>query len=100
MKLPLVFFLPFCFLPRNSFAQTSDYDKGLMAFDAKNFKQAMELLKPYAEKGNCIAQFAVGFSYMYGEDIKSDSLARHWLELSAEQSNLKQWDPSPSVILW
>src|SRR6185437_15365972 len=93
MKLPLVFFLPFCFLPRNSFAQTSDYDKGLMAFDAKNFKQAMELLKPHAEKGNCIAQFADGFSYMYGEDIKSDSLARHWLELSAEQKQPKAMGP-------
>jgi TPR repeat protein len=93
IKFILMVFLPFCTLLNNSYAQTSDYDRGLIAFDAKNYKQAVEELKPYAEKGNCIAQFAVGFSYMFGEDIKNDTLARHWLELSAEQKQPKAMGP-------
>jgi len=92
MKLKLLMLLLLCFLNHVN-AQTSDYDKGLIAFDAKDFKLALQQLKPYAEKGDCLAQFAVGFSYMYGDDIKKDSLARHWLLLSAEQKQPKAMGP-------
>jgi len=81
------------FLINYSYAQSSDYDKGLQAFDAKDFKQTLAVLKPYAEQGNCTAQFAVGFSYMYGDDIKNDSLARHWLELAANQKQASAMGP-------
>jgi TPR repeat protein len=85
MKTRLALILFFNVFIIHSYAQTSDYDKGLMAFDAKDFKQVVATLKPYAEKGNCLAQYAVGFSYMYDNDIRNVSLARHWLKLSAEQ---------------
>lgn len=83
MKLILTLFCSL--LTISSFAQDSDRDKGLIAFDAKNFKLAIQKLQPYADKGDCLAQYAVGFSYMYGEEVKNDSLARHWLLLSAQQ---------------
>jgi hypothetical protein len=41
-------------------------DKGLIAFDAKEYDTALIELKPFAQQGNCLAQFAVGFAYMYG----------------------------------
>ena len=84
----IILLLAGCFLISHSFAQDSKMDKGLMAFDAKNFGLALTELKPYAEQGNCVAQYAVGFSYMYGEKtIKNDSLARYWLQLSADQKH-------------
>ncbi|MDB5119047.1 MAG: hypothetical protein JWN56_265 [Sphingobacteriales bacterium] len=82
-----------CFFLNYSFAQKTDLDKGLIAFDAKDFKKAIDKLKPYAEQGNCLAQFAVGFSYMYEPRIKNDSLARHWLELAADQKQPKAMGP-------
>ncbi len=85
--------IAFCLFIHYSFAQESDFDKGLIAFDAKKFKKAVKILTPYAEKGDCLAQFALGFSYMYEPDIKNDSLARHWLELSAEQKQPKAMGP-------
>jgi TPR repeat protein len=88
-----ILFLSCFFLINHSYAQTSDYNKGLQAFDAKNFKQALVILKPYAEQGNCTAQFAVGFSYMYGDSIKNDSLARHWLDLAADQKQAGAMGP-------
>jgi TPR repeat protein len=82
LKLSLLFIFS-CFFCR-LFAQSMD--KGLIAFDAKNYQLALSELKPYAEKGNCLAQYAVGFTYIYGgEGIKNDSLAIHWLQLAADQ---------------
>jgi hypothetical protein len=92
MKIILTLLLAWC-LFNYSNAQTSDFDKGLVALDAKNFDETINLLKPYAEKGNCTAQFAVGFAYMFGENVKNDSLARHWLALSAEQKQPKAMGP-------
>jgi TPR repeat protein len=92
MKLILLFVG--CFLINHSFAQNSKMDKGLMAFDAKDFNLALTELKPYAEQGDCLAQYAVGFSYMYGGDaIKNDSLARYWLQLSADQKQPRAMGP-------
>jgi len=92
-------YLLFCFfiLSENSFSQNIISDKGLKAFDAKNFKVALAKLKPYADKGNCLAEYIVGFSYLYGDsDIKNDSLARHWLQLSADQKYPQAMGPLAS----
>jgi TPR repeat protein len=82
-----------CLLLSYAHAQTSDYDKGLAAFNAKDFKTTIAQLTPYALKGNCTAQFAVGFSYMSDYDIKNDSLAIHWLSLAAEQKQVRAMGP-------
>lgn len=86
----LVLVLVTCF---KSFGQDSNFDKGLMAFDAKNFNEALVKLKPYAENGNCLAQFAVGFSLMYNGADSHDSTARHWLKLAAEQKQPNAMGP-------
>lgn len=65
-----------------------------MAFDAKEYEKAFNILKPYADKGNCLAQYVIGFSYGYGLHVqKNDSLAIHWLELAAEQKQTNAMGP-------
>jgi len=82
-----------------SYAQV-DFDKGLQAFDAKNYKQAFSTLKPYAEKGNCLAQYVIGFSYQYGLSVTTnDSLARHWLLLAAEQKQTNAMGPLAANLM-
>lgn len=93
MKLRPAFFILLFFSISYVYAQTSAYEKGLMAFDVKDFKTVVKQLKPYAQKGNCLAQFAVGFSYMYGDGIKNDSLAIYWLSQSAEQKQFRAMGP-------
>lgn len=76
-----------------SFAQSA-FDKGLKAFDAKDYATAFNTLKPYADQGNCLAQYVMGFSYQYGLYVNSnDSLARHWLQLAAEQKQVNAMGP-------
>ena len=76
-----------------SYAQV-DFNKGLQAFDEKDYKQAFSILKPYAEKGNCLAQYVIGFSYQYGLSVAiNDSTASHWLLLAAEQKQPNAMGP-------
>jgi len=73
------------FLTVISFSQSSDYEKGLKAFDNKDFKNTVKYLQPYADLGDSIAQFAVGFSYFNKDSkIKNDSLAELYLRKSSE----------------
>ncbi|MBE9586835.1 sel1 repeat family protein [Mucilaginibacter sp. JRF] len=76
-----------------SFAQ-SKFDQGLKAFDAKDYETSFNTLKPYAEQGNCLAQYVIGFSYQYGLSVtRNDSVARHWLQLAAEQKQVNAMGP-------
>ncbi|OQP40716.1 hypothetical protein A4H97_13925 [Niastella yeongjuensis] len=73
-----------------SFGQTKDYEKGLKAFDSKDFSKAFKLLKPFADNGDSMAEFVVGFCYLNPEfKIKNDSLAEYYLISSAEKVNSK-----------
>jgi TPR repeat protein len=70
---------------RSSFAQ-ADLNEGLQAFDAKNYKEAFNILSPYAQKGNYSAQSVIGLCYQYGLHVTTNnSLAKKWLILAAEQ---------------
>jgi len=72
------------------FGQNKNYEKGLKAFDSKDFEKSFRLLKPYAETGDSMAEFVVGFYYLNPEsNIKNDSLAEHYLIRSAEKFNSK-----------
>ena len=72
------------------FAQDKNYEKGLKSFDSKNYLKSFVLLKPFADKGDSMAEFAVGFCYFNPElKIKNDSLAEHYLLSSAEKFNTK-----------
>ena len=92
MKLRIILTYAISFFCTSLFAQTSDRDKGLIAFDAKDYKLAVATLTPFAEKGDCVAQFAVGFAYST-DIIKNDSLAMRWLLLAAEQKQPNAMGP-------
>ena len=85
MKRITVVFL-FCFSALIALTEEKEYEQGLKAFDSKNYIKSLELVKPYAVKGDPIAQFIVGYCY-YNKDleIKNDSIAEHFLLKSAEQ---------------
>jgi len=100
MRITYLLLVPLCFLLCQAHAQTSNYDKGMAAFNAQDFKTAIAQLTPYAVKGNCTAQFAVGFSYANDYDIKNDSLAIHWLLLAAEQKQQRAMGPLAECYFW
>jgi TPR repeat protein len=100
MKNRYLLSLLLCFLLSYTYAQTNNYNKGLKAFETQDYKTAIAQLTPFALKGNCTAQFAVGFSYANDYDIKNDSLAIHWLLLAAEQKQLKAMAELADRYFW
>lgn len=89
MKITCLFALLLCFIATLASAQAPDFNKGIAAFKAQDYKTAVTQLTPFAQKGSCTAQYAVGYSYAKDYDIKNDSLAIHWLLLAAEQKQVK-----------
>ncbi|NJN13853.1 MAG: sel1 repeat family protein [Richelia sp. RM2_1_2] len=64
----------------------SNLSAGLAAFEAKNYVEAFELLKPLAEKGNAEAQCIIGSIYDLGLGRESNALeAVKWYKKSASQ---------------
>jgi TPR repeat protein len=99
MKKPLLltFFTLLLTLP--SFGQPSSFDEGLKAFDAKDYGRAIALLQPYAEDGNCTAQFVMGYTYQYGLSVeKNDTLSISWLRKSAEQKQTAAMGPLAAAL--
>lgn len=81
---------PFLFTSLVVFGQNKNYEKGIKAFASKDYEKAFELLKPFAESGDSMGEFVVGFYYLNPEsNLKSDSLAEHYLISSAEKFNSK-----------
>lgn len=73
-----------------SFGQNKNYEEGLKAFDAKDYMKAFNLLKPFADSGDSMAEFAVGFCYLNPKlNLKNESLAERYLLSSAEKYNPK-----------
>ena len=69
-------------------AFSADYDKGLDAYFDGNYVTAFSELQPFAEQGNVIAQFALGFMYDNGFGVPQDyKEAFKWYKLSAEQGD-------------
>lgn len=67
--------------PRNSNLQ-----KGLAAFEAKAYAQAIAILKPLAERGNPEAQCLMGNMYHLGLGVAHNlAEAVEWYKKSAEQ---------------
>jgi len=68
--------------------QFQDIQDGITAYVLKDYKTALEKLKPLAEKGNAIAQKNIGIMYSKGYGVKQDyTEAIKWDRLSAEQGN-------------
>jgi hypothetical protein len=78
--------LIFCFISTIAFSQDAKFEKGLKAFDSKQFMKSFKIMEPYADSGDKIAQFIIGFCYYNKElEIKNDSLAEQYLVKSANQ---------------
>jgi TPR repeat protein len=61
---------------------------GKQNFDNGNYQQAMEKLKPLAEKGNPQAQYAVGYMYYYGQGVSPDKeVGLDWIDKAAAQGS-------------
>ena len=76
----------FTLLTVASFAQSKDYEKGFKAFESKDFRKAVKYLQPFADLGDSLAQYSVGYSYFneYSK-IKNDSIAEHYLAKASEK---------------
>ncbi|SHN63069.1 tetratricopeptide repeat protein [Desulfovibrio litoralis] len=80
-----------CFVPQNAFsantkapiqneqkanttnpADVEVLKKASLAYQEKKYTEAINLLKPLADKGNTDAQFALGLIYVRGEGVKAD----------------------------
>ncbi len=64
-------------------------ERGLANFNRSNYSSAMEELKPFAEKGDARAQYALGVMYEYGDPwVRQDkALALKWIQLAFNQNN-------------
>ena len=59
--------------------------QALMAYQAKNFREAMRIYRPLAEKGDAEAQYYVGRMYEKGEGVRKDEReVVKWYHRSAE----------------
>jgi TPR repeat protein len=59
--------------------------EGISSFKKQNYRSAFVRLMPEAEKGNCDAQYAVGYMYYYGEGVVEDKQkAAKWINRAAE----------------
>lgn len=58
--------------------------EGIHSFKQQNYRSAFVRLMPEAEKGNCDAQYAVGYMYYYGEGVVEDKKkAAKWINRAA-----------------
>lgn len=68
------------------FSQSKDYKKGIDAFNKTDFKNAVKYLRTYADSGDSVSQFIVGYSYFNKNTaLHNDSLAEYYLLKAAEQ---------------
>ncbi|MAE04928.1 MAG: hypothetical protein CMH76_01195 [Nitrospinae bacterium] len=66
------------------------FQKGVDAYNRKDYATAFKELRPFAEKGKPIAQKNLGFMYYNGLGVqKNHELALQWFSKSAEQGNAK-----------
>jgi len=62
------------------------FDDGFQAYEAGDYKKALEIIKPIAEQGGDLAQFYLGHMYSEGEGVPRDETeAVKWYRKAAEQ---------------
>jgi len=62
------------------------FREGIKNFKIQNYREAFVLLMPAAEKGQCDAQYAIGYMYYYGQGVVEDrKKAWYWINLAANQ---------------
>jgi uncharacterized protein len=64
------------------------YEKGIAAYDRKDYAEALRLLKPFAEQGYADAQNKLGVMYDNGAGVSEDDVeAMRWYRKAADQGN-------------
>ena len=65
-------------------AIAADFNKGLQAAQAGDFKTALAEWTPLAKQGNVKAQYNLGIMYQHGEGVsENDKTAMRWYTLAA-----------------
>mgnify|MGYP002631813591 CR=1 FL=1 len=83
--LPITIF-PIIFILYSSIAFAYDWDDAKNAFRRGKYKEAIEMMKPFAEKGNSTAQYYLGLMYRQGKGgSKKLKEAVKWFRLLAEK---------------
>jgi len=68
------------------YALAQSFEEGKEAYQAKDYKKALEILRPLAEQGNSQAQVTLGIMYDYGHGVTADpEAAIKWYIKAAEQ---------------
>ncbi len=77
--------------------EVPDYNKGIRAYKAKDYRLALNEFRPLASSGNAKAQNRLGIMYAKGEGVDKDyELSANWFRKAADQghvnakANLKQ----------
>ncbi len=84
-KLVALLILALAFITAPAFA---GWDEGVVAYDKGDYVTAFPELQPFAEQGNAVAQFALGWMYDNGLGVpEDDKQAVKWYTLSAEQGD-------------
>jgi TPR repeat protein len=66
------------------------FKRGLAAYNAKNYANALTEWKTIAEQGNASAQYNLGLMYDTGEVVPLDyAEAMNWYRLAAQQGHAK-----------
>ena len=69
-------------------AFSADFQKGVDAYDRRDYATALREWKPLAEQGNADAQFNLGLMYEKGWGVPQDyKTAMKWYRLAAEQGD-------------
>ena len=80
----------FCRQPVEAPVSEPDMDlaSGIAAFEAKEFRRALQLLTPLAEQGNADAQFRLAIMCQNGLGrVANAAQALHWMHASASQGH-------------
>ncbi|MEQ6918737.1 tetratricopeptide repeat protein [Halomonas aquatica] len=66
----------------------NSYDEGVDAYEAGDYKEAMEILLPFAEQGNAEAQVVIGTLHSSGMGVDKDKEnAARWFRKAANKGN-------------
>ena len=83
--IPVLLFSLFLGLPSYS----SDFDKGLTAYNNGDYATALKEWKPLAEEGDVDAQYYLGVLYDNGDGVPQDyKEAVRWYTLAAKQGDV------------
>jgi uncharacterized protein len=74
---------------KNPSPSSGNFQKGLDAFEKRDYATALREWRPLAEQGNAVAQTKLAFMYLSGSGVPKDNeTAVKWLQLAADQGDV------------